>query len=322
MPEQGPIFLAGTDRSGIGLLGEMLSAHPRIFISRRTRFWQLYYERFGDLGQPRNLVAAIDEMMRYSRLRDLEPDRDRLLAELRHEAQPSYGALFALVQEHHLERIRKQRWGDKTLNAERYADVIFREYPTARMIHVIRDPRDRYASQAHHRNASRGKVGAGTALWRSSVRRAERNLTRYPDRYHVVRYEDLVARPSAVLEELCRFLDELFDRQMLEVSSAPRGDGLTRRDSDSVGLVTSSIGRFRDDLSRREIAFIQLMEGRAMRTLRYEPAAVHMNVAERGRFIVGDVPVNVLRMVAWWVNITLRERSGGSPPQRRIVALE
>ena len=322
MPEQGPIFLAGTDRSGIGLLGEMLSAHPRIFISRRTRFWQLYYERFGDLGRPGNLVTAIDEMMRYSRITDLEPDRDRLLTEFHHEIRPSYGALFALVQEHHLERIGKQRWGDKTLNAERYADVIFREYPTARMIHVIRDPRDRYASQARHRNASRGKVGAGTALWRSSVRLAKRNLTRYPGRYHVVRYEDLVARPSTVLEELCRFLEELFDRQMLNVSSGPPEDGLTQRESDTVGLVTTSIGRFRDDLSRRETAFIQLLQGRTMRTLRYEPSAVHMSVAERGRFIVGDVPVNVLRMVAWWINITLRERSGGSPSQRRIVALE
>lgn len=320
MPDQGPIFLAGIDRSGIGLLGEILSAHPRIFISRRTRFWTYYHERFGDLRRPENLTAVVDEMLRYTRVTDLEPDRHRLLAEFRAEPDTSgYGTLFALMQQHHLERIGKQRWGDKTLNAERHADVIFREFPTARMIHVIRDPRDRYASQAHHRSASRGKVGAGSALWRSSVRHGKRNLVTHRGRYRVIRYEDLVARPTAVLPELCRFIGESFDPQMLRVPSALRSDA-SSGDSRRIGLVTTSVGRFRRDLTPHEIAFIQLATGGLMRTAHYERVPVPMTVPQRAQFIVREVPLNAMRMVAWWANTTQKERSGGTPSSRRTVA--
>ncbi len=315
MADQGPIFLAGTDRSGIGLLGEMLSAHPRIFVSRRTRFWNFYYERYGDLREPDNLAAVVDEMLRYSRVMDLRPDRDRLLAEFPARREGSgYGTLFALVQQHHLERLGKQRWGDKTLNAERYADVIFREYPTARMIHVLRDPRDRYASQATHRNASRGKVGAGIALWRSSVRLALRNVATYDGRYRIVRYEDLVARPAAVLDEVCRFVGESFDPRMLAVTSSPDDQAA------GVGVVTTSIGRFRRDLTRRETALIQLLSGRTMRRVGYEPVAVPSSAAERARLFGLDVPVNLALMAAWWANMRRRERSAGAPSSRRVVA--
>jgi hypothetical protein len=316
----GPVFLAGTDRSGIGLLGEILTAHPRIFISRRTRFWNFYYQRFGDLRERSNLAAVIDEMMRYTRIMDLSPDRERLLAEFDAGAAGSgYGQLFALIQRHHLERIGKARWGDKTLNAERYAWAIFNEYPTARMIHVIRDPRDRFASQANHRTASRGKVGAGTALWLSSIRRGMQNVAAYPGRYEIVRYEDLVSQPRAIVERVCRFIDEPFEMRMLQATPV-REDDASIPGVGTQGLVTSSVGRFRSDLSDSDIAFIQLVAGRAMRAMHYEPVEVPMSSAERIRFGVADVPLNLMRMGAWWINMNRRERTAGAPSDRRVAA--
>jgi hypothetical protein len=318
--EQGPIFLAGTDRSGIGLVGEILSAHPNIFISRRTRFWNFYYDRYGDLGERANLVTAVDEMMQYTRILDLKPDRDRLLAEFAPaHSGSSYGVLFALIQRHHVEGIGKRRWGDKTINAERYASTIFEEFPTARMIHVLRDPRDRYASQAVHRNASRGKVGAGSALWLSSLRRAKRNVAKYADRYQIVRYEDLVTQPTAVVARLCRFIDEPFHPQMTQIPSPPREETAGADDPSQIGLVASSIGRFARDLTPREIAFIQLVSRKQMRAMRYEPITVAMSPFERLRFTMVDVPLNLGRMAIWWGNMVFRQRTGGNPSRRRTV---
>lgn len=321
MPAPGPIFLAGTDRSGIGILGEVLTAHPNIFISRRTRFWSFYYERFGDLGQQSNLERAVDTMLQYTRITDLAPNRTRILAEF--AADPSrtgYGALFELLHRHHLEQVGKTRWGDKTINAERHAPLIFREFPTAVMIHVVRDPRDRYASQAGHRNASRGKVGAGTALWLSSVRWAERNRSAHPGRYEIVRYEDLVSRPAEVIPKLCDVIGEPFDERMLSIQSVPQNGRSPLQADERAELVPTSIGRFRNDLSRQELAFIQLVASRPMRRLGYEPAPVAMAFLERARFTSSTVPRNLLRMGAWWVNMRWRERRAGAPSERRMVA--
>ncbi len=64
-------------------------------------------------------------------------------------------------------------------------------------------------------------MGAGAALWLSSIRLARRNQARHPDQYKVVRYEDLVTLPVEVLEDVCQFLGEDFADSMLRISSAP-----------------------------------------------------------------------------------------------------
>ena len=48
-PAPEPLFLAGADRSGIGLLGDVLDRHPQVAISRRINFWTFYDRRYGPL---------------------------------------------------------------------------------------------------------------------------------------------------------------------------------------------------------------------------------------------------------------------------------
>ena len=297
----GPIFLAGVDRSGIGLLGELLEAHPDVAISRRTNFWSFYYQRFGDLERPQNLDRCVTQMLRYTRIQALHPDRDDLLERVR-QGQATYARLFAALQEQHLDRLGKSRWGDKSLDAEKHADIIFREFPNAVMLHVIRDPRDRYASQATHRRAARGEVGSGVALWRWSVRHARRNKSRHPGRYLVVRYEDLVTRPREVLALICTFVGVQFTSEMLDVA-----------------FTTASIGRYRRDLSPREIAFISLVAGRWMVDLDYAADQARLPWQDCLLYCLIDVPRNLARMELWWIRRAWADRTASRPSTRRLV---
>ncbi len=325
--DRGPVFLAGVDRSGIGLLGDILDLHSQISVSRRTRFWSLYYRRFGDLADPANALRAVDEMLRYRRIVDLHPDRERLLDALRSAGSEADDALlFSMVQEQHLEHTGKVRWADKTLNSERFADVILSAFPTARMIHVLRDPRDRYASQSLHRNASRGRVGAGVALWLWSDRRARRNLAAHPARYKVLHYEHLVSEPEAALDDVCRFIGEPFEAAMLQVTPLP-GDPepaspvspADQAGPESGSVQASSVGRFRRDLEAGDLAFIQLVARRPMQRLGYQPVPVAMSGGRRLRYLVVEVPRNLAHMAAWWLNTLYRNQVGESPRDRRIV---
>ena len=49
------------------------------------------------------------------------------------------------------------------------------------------------------------------AAWAEAVRHHRRNLRRYPDRYRLVRFEDLVREPDTLLPELCAFLGIEFE---------------------------------------------------------------------------------------------------------------
>src|SRR5207248_1408006 len=121
--------------------------------------------------------------------------------------------------------------------------------PTAKIIHIIRDPRDRYASALKRWGKIEGKVGAGTAIWQSSVSLAQRNLHRYPKRYKIIRYETLAAQPEATLRDICAFLDEEYTPAMLSMEGAPghlnRGSNSSYGKREPGHISTSSIGAFR-----------------------------------------------------------------------------
>lgn len=261
-------------------------------------------------------------MRRYKRLVVLQPDFDRL----RHEfvqGEPSYGRLFAHIGNQYAEKLGKPRWGDKSLNTERYADAIFSAYPTAKFIHILRDPRDRYASALSRWKVNRGGAGAGIAIWLASVHFAERNLKRYPDRYRIIRYETLVYQPSETLQEICEFLDEDFDPVMLSMSGAEtlleKGGNSSYERREPGKISTSSIGRFRKVLSPRGIAFMQGVAWREMLSYGYELDPVNLPFTERVLYSCFDWPVNLARFFGWRIVERIKDRRGRTVPDYRIV---
>ncbi len=141
----GPIFIGGAGRSGKTLLRWMLSAHPHVVVSRRTDMWPRFAGRYGDLASPRQLRACVDAMMRRPQIAALGVDVELLLRDFE-RGEPTYPRLFALVHEQYARRCGKPRWGDQTGLIEYYTPDLVAVYREPRIIHLVRDPRDRYAS--------------------------------------------------------------------------------------------------------------------------------------------------------------------------------
>ena len=321
--DRGPIFLGGLDRSGIGFLCELLESHPRIAMSRRTNYWSYFFNRFGDLSKPENFQRCLAALMRFRRMRALQPNPESLRREF-FKGETSYARLFALIHEQNARRLGKTRWGDKSLNSEKHAETILAAYPTAKFVHVIRDPRDRHASAVTHREVGEGKTAEGTALWLWSVRLAERHLRAYPGRYKVVRYETLVERPEETLREVCEFFGETYDPAMLMVNGCgvPGEGGCeeTNRGLQPRLIKTTSIGRFRAVLSEREVAFVQLCAGKAMTKFQYALEPIHFSAAGTARFLLADCPINLARMLGWHAMRALRDWNGRNPSARRTLS--
>jgi len=317
-----PVFIAGAERSGTSLMYALLSSHPNLAMTRRTNFWPYFYNRFGDLRREENLERCLSLMKRYNRLLLLKPDFDLLYREFQ-QSEASYGRLFALLQEQHAKRLGKPRWGDKSLDTERYSDAIFREYPEAKILHMVRDPRDRYASALSRWKVSRGRVGAGTALWLTSVRAAARSERRYPQGYMVVQYERLAANPTDVLQRICEFIGEDYVSSMLsmEGSSIHRNGGNSSYGRRAIGEIsTSSIGRFKQVLPKCEIQFMQSRAKHLMNKFEYQPEQVDFSLPEHFRYYFADLPVNFARMVGWQIIEATMDHVGRKPSARRLVS--
>jgi Sulfotransferase family len=318
----GPVFIAGLERSGTSLIYALLASHPNIAMSQRTNLWTHFYRQYGDLSDPVNFEHCLGTMLRYKRLIRLQPDPGRLRREF-WAGEPTYARLFSLLEEHHAERLGKPRWGDKSLNTERYADAIFSSYPEARILHMMRDPRDRFASSLTRWQVRRGGVGAGTAEWLFSARRAMRNQQLYPDRYKVVAYEALAATPDVTIRGICSFIGEGYAPEMLSMRGAPtfrdKGSNSSYGQRDPGVISTDSIGRFRDVLSPRQISFIQIAAKREMEAFGYEAESLHLVIGQRFRFTFADVPLESARLTAWRVREAMRDRRGRPVPSYRLV---
>lgn len=315
----GPIFIAGPDRSGTTLMYSLLASHPNISMVRRTNMWRYFHERYGDLGDADNFERCLDEMLRYRRMRHLQPDEERIRREFL-EGSRTYGRLFALFHQHNAERVGRSRWGDKSLHTELFADAVFREFPDAYIVHMVRDPRDRYASVSKRNGQDLDRVGAATARWLVSSRAGRRNAERYPDRYRLVRFEELAEDPESVVRSVCEFVGEPFFAEMLAMNAVPEhrdaGGNSSFGDGTPGTISTRPIGRYREVLSAADVAFIQLVAGRELSRLGYEHDRIRPD--RPLRFALWHAPVNALKMASWTALLRLALWRGIRVPKHRL----
>lgn len=309
LQEQAPVFIGGPERSGKTYMRFMLAAHPNIAVSRRTNMWTYYYGNFGDLSRDGNLQRCLETMMQRQHIQRLAPDVERIRREFKQGPQ-TYSQLFALMHIHYAEREGKTRWGDQTELIERSAESIFSAYPNAKMIQMIRDPRDRYEAICVRNPQAPGRVGKAVAKWLYSEALARQNSQKFPDKYLIVRYESMVSDPERTMRDVCRFLDEPFTLDMVTLPDVTRFN--QGRDvpveSRKSPLTTDYIGRYRQRLTTKEIAFIQSQAGSRMLNYGYKLDPIQFSIIKKLQFYLGLWGLNVAQMVGWRALQSMRAR--------------
>jgi hypothetical protein len=296
-----PIFICGVDRSGKTLLRLMLAEQPHILFSRRTNFWSDYYKRFGDLSKQRNFERCLDAMGRNKHLRLLMPDFESIRGEFVN-GESSYARLFAIIHEQYTRREGKARWGDQSELIEHYADVIFDAYPDARIIHMIRDPRDQYAASKSRKSKGKHRVGDSVAYWRMSASLAMMNASRYPLGYRIVHYETMVTHAEETMRDICDFIGEAYLPCMLTMQRAPRFSAMTGKSIEpgDSPLTQEFIGHYRKSLSSYEIAFIEKFARKHMLQQGY------LLDGEAGSFHLSRWGMDLARLLTWQARSFIR----------------
>jgi hypothetical protein len=327
MSELGPIFIGGLDRSGKTTLRAFLQSHPNISIPAvGSNMWTYFYRQHGDLGRPRNFEHCLAAMLNYKQVQFLQPDPDRIRREF-WEGPPTYARLFALFQQHHAEMDGKPRWGVQTGVIERYADQVMTAYPQAKMIQMIRDPRDRYAGSIARSPNGKARAGGAVARWYYSTTLAKRNLRKFKSRYMIVQFESMVYETEETIKEVCSFLGEQFYPEMLAMPGAPehRDKLISRSHGDRTKPPLSSqyIGIYRQEVPKQEIAFIQNTTKRSLETYGYSPQQVQFSLDERARYSFYTLPLNIIRLIGWlayeFIQHNLPGLFGRNPGSHMIV---
>lgn len=276
---ESPVFIGGIAGTGKTQLRVLLNRHPNLVITRRTYMWRNFYARYGPLGVPENFERCLAAMLATSGIAALDPDPDRIRSEFL-GGPPTYGALFALFHRHHAERVGKPRWGDQLGLSEARADAILGSYPLGRMIHMVRDPRSpTFSAQPP------GRLGWIIGKWITSLELAERNSRAYPDRYLVVRYEDLCDAPHDTLRRVGDFIGESLD------VSVPLDHGSSREESARHGIAAQGPS-------------VRFVEDRAGHLMPRHGYLIGSETEAGLRYHLVDRPVNTMAMAAWRLKLT------------------
>lgn len=196
-PQPDLVFLVGPAHSGKTEIGAALR-HEGTLVVRRAYFWREEYGSCGPLDQDSNLTRLLgrladDEFLRTAGVTIHD------LARVAETTKPTYGGLFLRVTLEAVRNVSAHPEGPDRLviqigGLERLAGAVLADLPNSVFIHAIRDPR-RYFGESP---ARLGRLGWRLASWSSSAMSALRNSVASPDRYLVVRAEDLVQSPEVI----------------------------------------------------------------------------------------------------------------------------
>jgi hypothetical protein len=271
-----PLFVGACPRSGTTLLRSLLDNHPDLAMPAETNFvLPLWLDRkaYGDLRDPANRRRMAEWVMDTpkrggTRIRgggfSREEAIERVVA-----APPTLGSVFAALFEMYADAKGKGRWGDKRPAYAAYISAIFRLFPDAQFINVVRDPRAAVPSQIavglHKAKNERMATAAAIATWEIAVRRSDAYVSRLrPDQLLDVRYEDLVRDPRTTLEQVCAFADlrtagDAIDDMLNRPRRFKFKQGYHERVSQPIS--TDGISKWRETVPPRRVALIEAATG-------------------------------------------------------------
>lgn len=293
-------FVCGHRKSGTTLLANLLDSHSQLAVypndlallyayfpdylrfhvdsqNRRERLQRVLFEDLADRLAKLQLSRSLDvQALAAAFFAGLS---DESLGDM----TALIGRLMAVFQAVTNRNPDQTRWGVfKETSIEIYAAEIFEWFPDARFVHILRDPRDNFAALAAGVDSYYSRLGEdrnrtlASLLNRARIgfRMAEQNRASFgAERYHIVRFEDLVTMSEKAMRGIADFLGIEFHQCLL----APTILGQPAPGNSFEGIRMSTVdarhvARWRDRITPQDAQVIEFHLAEEMETFGYAPA--------------------------------------------------
>jgi hypothetical protein len=271
-----PLFVIGYKRSGTTMFRLILNSHPDLAIPPESEYFQRIPSRFGNQRHERSelkdIVDALSEMKRCDFQLNLSTAQ---ISEIVAPVLPAATSeLIAALYKYWGTRQGKAaaRWGDKKPQNWKYVYRLKEWYPESQYLHIIRDPRDVFASVEEHfpEQIIGRKFLPPHIITAWQWRMMNQEMTKQgkalgPERYWPIQYEVMVKNPEECCRRCCDFLGIEYTPDMLafqktaknpEVQGAKPDRGAHQHTTKQVH--SGQIGRFkRSSLPEKVIGDIE-----------------------------------------------------------------
>ncbi len=287
------VFIAGHPKSGTSLLRSVLDSHPALVAyPEETNFFRRYLPRAAGTDLQRKLALSDQYLTHifewnqknppahqagfpdrdYSHIPIVEVRqavRDFIAERFSHEGDMLSAVILAFGKVSGQLTPISHYWVEKTPYNERFAGQIFAWWPEAKIVHTVRDPRDNFTS--YHRKHADWSPESFAMSWVSSTQAGLKNCQQYgPERYLMLRFEDLTSSPEAKLSELCQFLGINDDPSLRRPVRGGKPWGGNSMFADQFTTISAApVGRWTETLKPDEVATLELIAGPLMCSFDY-----------------------------------------------------
>lgn len=261
--------MVSSGRAGTTLLCSMLNASDQVFFPPESDFLSRAYP-YSKLSTPSDRVYhELTELFARSSQLHGWGIKETIRSTLLQERPQSFAEINDSIYRTALNHMGagKARWGIKAPVLIASVSKIWRVFPAAKIVHVVRDGRDVFLSYRKVNEGPRGFGPKGVSTcalyWVDGLRR----IPQRDDRIFELRYEDLLKDPENVLKQLCGFLGIEYRPSMqsgYESSAANRHLILERHKETihhkvSEGLDVSNQGKYVTLMTRAQRYIFELL---------------------------------------------------------------
>ena len=226
---------------------------------------------FGNLSKDKNRHKLIkwfhDNHDRRTKIIDLGIDRWDIQAGLS-KCGNSLGAFLSTIPKLYAEKNWKTRWGDKHPYYIKYLPQLYKLFPDAQVIHIIRDGRDAVASLKRKPWWKQNSIFAMLNR-QEAIHKGQRAKKKYDvNAFMEIHYEDLIDDPVNSVRAVCDFLNEEYSDDLLEFhklsNSAVPDYKMKWHSATKKEINSSSIGKWEKELEPWEIALFNKKFGKEL----------------------------------------------------------
>jgi hypothetical protein len=272
-----PVFIVGSSKSGTTFLQALFDSHPNIVNLRETG---VYY--FDQINKGRDDILDLIESFFEGHIdgisNGLEIEEFLALANKNISLLEVLGVRKYLLDillelasnKTQMDGQKVTHFIEKTPRHFNYIDKIVSDFPSAKIIHLIRDPRDNYLSlkrrvldstNAHHNNAySHATHFLNKDIVSNLECACDLSSRLDKERYRVLFYEDLICDGERVMRDICNWLQLSWNNSLMIPS---RANVPWKGNSFAVDLKnnlepfdTRPIGRWKGELNKREVQLL------------------------------------------------------------------
>jgi LPS sulfotransferase NodH len=276
MAMKAPVFIVGCPRSGTSFLYHLLlSAGGVAEFRTQMNVFDVLEPIYGNLGTVKNKQRMMKEWLQSKAFHVSGLNAAEIEAKVMAECHGA-GDFLRIVMEEVARTQGVDRWADSTPTNIPHLFRIVKEFPDARIVHIIRDGRDvalsldkREWSRPLPWHKDKSLLAAGL-YWEWIVRKGRKYGAQLGTSYMEVRYEQLVAAPQESLAKLGGFIGHDLNYERIQQSSVGSvKNPLTSFKEDLKEGRFSPVGRWKDKFPPDQLAWFEMLVGDYLQELGY-----------------------------------------------------